>query len=317
MATTADQESHEWSRIQSGVFTHELLSGLSGAADVNSDGVVEYSEIQAFIASANRDIRDSRAIPRVVANAPPLNPRAPLVEIASLHDVSFLSGNLFSLGHFHIELDDGERYLDAHLSAELKPRIALPAGRHVFVISKDAEAELSPEDGQTAQLAALTFHARSASARGSIDASFRSALFQSAFGSTYYQGYLDSAGGTEVSISARLAEPAVSRDLIARSSAPAITAVAVAGGAFVTAGIAGGLAIQARNDYFHTDLQRQAADAQSRFQLYAPVSVVAAGVAVGSAVAAWLFWPGALTKTAAVTPELGPGHAGVALSAAW
>lgn len=66
MATASEQESHEWARLQSGIFTHELLSGLTGAADVNGDGIIEYSELQAFVVSANRDIRDPRALPRVV-----------------------------------------------------------------------------------------------------------------------------------------------------------------------------------------------------------------------------------------------------------
>ena len=46
------------------MFTHELLSGMLGAADVNGDLVVEYTEVQAFVAAANRDIKDPRAIPR-------------------------------------------------------------------------------------------------------------------------------------------------------------------------------------------------------------------------------------------------------------
>lgn len=52
IATTAGQEAHEWARIESGVFTHEVISGLLGAADVNGDGRIEYSELAAFIAAA-------------------------------------------------------------------------------------------------------------------------------------------------------------------------------------------------------------------------------------------------------------------------
>ena len=54
LATTLGQQAHEWSAIESGVFTHELLSGLLGAADVNADQRIEYTELQAFIAAANR-----------------------------------------------------------------------------------------------------------------------------------------------------------------------------------------------------------------------------------------------------------------------
>src|SRR5204862_1128969 len=84
LATTLGQESHEWSTIESGVFTHELLSALVGAADVNGDLVVEYTEVQAFVAAANRDIKDPRAIPQIIARPPAANLRVPLIALRSL-----------------------------------------------------------------------------------------------------------------------------------------------------------------------------------------------------------------------------------------
>ena len=52
MATASDAESHEWDAIEQGVFTHELISALRGAADVNGDGKIEYSEASAFFNAA-------------------------------------------------------------------------------------------------------------------------------------------------------------------------------------------------------------------------------------------------------------------------
>jgi uncharacterized caspase-like protein len=48
MASASNTQAHEWDDYQTGVFTHELLSGLRGGADVNGDGRVEYSEMAAF-----------------------------------------------------------------------------------------------------------------------------------------------------------------------------------------------------------------------------------------------------------------------------
>ncbi len=45
VAAASDAQAHEWDLLQQGVFTHELLSALRGAADVNHDGRIEYSEI--------------------------------------------------------------------------------------------------------------------------------------------------------------------------------------------------------------------------------------------------------------------------------
>ena len=77
IAASAGQKTHEWSRIESGVFSHEVLSALLGPGDVNGDGRVEYSEIQAFVSAANSRIQDPRARPTVIARPPKLDPRLP------------------------------------------------------------------------------------------------------------------------------------------------------------------------------------------------------------------------------------------------
>ncbi|MEL7371958.1 MAG: caspase family protein, partial [Myxococcota bacterium] len=53
VAATAGQAAHEWSRLESGIFTHQVLSALAGGGDVNADGRVEYSELHAFVGAAN------------------------------------------------------------------------------------------------------------------------------------------------------------------------------------------------------------------------------------------------------------------------
>ena len=55
---------------QSGVFTHEVISGLRGVADVNHDGRVEYRELAAFLTAANREVVDPRARVASIVQAP-------------------------------------------------------------------------------------------------------------------------------------------------------------------------------------------------------------------------------------------------------
>ena len=67
LSASAGESSHEWSEVAAGVFTHEVLSALHGAADVNADGRIEYSEVAAYVAAANSEVDDPRAAPTVVA----------------------------------------------------------------------------------------------------------------------------------------------------------------------------------------------------------------------------------------------------------
>src|SRR6185369_4903495 len=70
VASSTAAQAHEWDVLRHGVFTHELLSALRGAADVNHDQRIEYSEAYAFLAAANRGVADPRARLTVVSRAP-------------------------------------------------------------------------------------------------------------------------------------------------------------------------------------------------------------------------------------------------------
>src|SRR5687767_14670864 len=186
VATTLGEEAHEWSEIESGVFTHELISGLLGAADVNGDRVVEYSEVEAFVAAANRDITDARAVPHVIARPPATNRSAPLVALGSLANMRFLQGDASQLGHFYVELANGQRYLDAHLRGG-KVALAIPDDTRAFLRTRDREASL-PTRG-TIAFADVRLAPRTTAARGSIDDAYRASLWASDFGRSYYQGF--------------------------------------------------------------------------------------------------------------------------------
>src|SRR5262249_13724029 len=70
LSTSAARESHEWEGIQAGVFSHEVRSGLYGAADADGDGRISYREIAAFVERANANVPNERFRPDVYARPP-------------------------------------------------------------------------------------------------------------------------------------------------------------------------------------------------------------------------------------------------------
>ncbi len=322
LATTLGQEAHEWSEIESGVFTHELLSGLVGPADVNGDLTIEYSEIQAFVASANRGIKDPRAIPRVVARPPASNYNASLVSLPSFREARMLRGRASGLGHFYIELENGQRYLDAHVDGQMQVAIVLPRSRTAFISTRNQEATIP--GGALVAMRDIAFGAKSSAERGSIAASYHSALFASPYSRDYYQGYVDSIGEPAVRFSETSPPLAPGPSGPPRDTASlarrddntlAIGLLSVAGVSALASVTTGVLTYQAKQDYESTDLQRPAQDAKERYERYRTVSLVTGAVAVGAGVAGWWLWPNTNTR---VVPEVSTrGDYSIALESTW
>jgi Caspase domain len=299
ISATAGQESHEWSRIESGVFTHEVLSGLLGAADVNHDGQIEYSELAAFIAAANRDLPDPRAVPHAVVRPPPINGNASLIAVDALRGSVFLTGNASKIGHFYLELDNGQRYLDAHLAQGTAARIALPAHARMFIRTGTREAAIATDASGSVAIADLAFHASPVQARGSVETAYRASLFLRPYGDAYYRGFVDSAGLAPVTF-----QPDAPAPTVAATPAPAprespaapdrrlAIGLAITGGvAGVTAIVSGALAYSAKRDYNGTSVQRDAHDAAATYTRDTRIALVSGIVALGSGAASYWLWP--------------------------
>src|SRR5687768_801094 len=56
LSTASAAESHEWSEIRAGVFSHEVRSALLGAADADEDARISYQELEAFVLAANAGV---------------------------------------------------------------------------------------------------------------------------------------------------------------------------------------------------------------------------------------------------------------------
>jgi len=79
MGASADQTAFEWSRVQGGVFSHVLRSGMRGAADVDEDGRIVYGELHGFVLSALEGV-PSPYRQKVLIRPPAKAPLAALVE---------------------------------------------------------------------------------------------------------------------------------------------------------------------------------------------------------------------------------------------
>ncbi len=111
LSTSSARESHEWDAFQGGVFSHEVRSGLYGAADANGDGAVSYREIAAFVARANAAVPNEKYRPDVYARAPQGSDT--LLDIRNgLQRRLVIEGK--HAGHYILEDARGVRVADVH-----------------------------------------------------------------------------------------------------------------------------------------------------------------------------------------------------------
>ncbi len=201
VAHSADQQTHEWERYRGGIFTHQLLSGLRGGADLNGDGAIEYSELGAFVAAANSGVKDPRARLSVTVRPPEQDQRQPVLrhaDIGAQRVLYFPQGEDPKL--YTVEDTRGVRLADLRRAGDQPGYLRLPAG-DVFVSRRSAdgagdgqEATIPAGDLGIVELPALSFTRTKRAARGALDQAFRAGLFATPYGPGYYSGYTDTRG---------------------------------------------------------------------------------------------------------------------------
>lgn len=195
LVSSRDAQAHEWDAIGHGVFTHELLSALRGAADVNGDRLVEYSEVVAFMSAANRGMSDARTRVTVVSRAPELNRRAPLLDLSVFppSNVSWLSGVSGQRGAVQILDETGRRLLTLHNTPNHSASLLLRPRHTLYVVAQGQEAEFSALPGQVTRFEELRFVPSSTRSRGLRSTALERGLFAVPFGRGYYEGFIDNA----------------------------------------------------------------------------------------------------------------------------
>jgi hypothetical protein len=284
LASDAGNATHEWDLYQSGVFTHEVISGLRGAADINHDGRVEYSELGAFLTAANREILDNRARMQNIVRPPVSQTRAPLIDLDRHASIGWLTDIPSSAGQFFIEDQQGNRIVDGHAEFGFSMSVAIPPGQLLFVHDGDREAELVVPRGVHRRFDSLPFHRRPLQTRGAMENALERGLFLMPFGPGYYSGYVDSLDVVGV------APPRSSEDSVAQVTASDPgrpkrgTLVWALRGASATllasSATFGALAWNARSDFEAASTQVAASQANDRYKLDSAVAWTFLGTTV-------------------------------------
>jgi hypothetical protein len=115
LSTSTGRESHEWEGFQAGVFSHEVRSGLYGAADADGDGQVSYREIAAFVQRANQAIPNEKYRPDVLARPPATSTELVDLRAAQDHRIEIDGAHA---AHYLLEDSRGVRIADFHNAPE-------------------------------------------------------------------------------------------------------------------------------------------------------------------------------------------------------
>ncbi len=200
VATSGDQETHEWARYRGGILSHELRSALSGAADVNDDGRIEYSELRAFLAAANARVRNPEARVDVFARAPALDRHHALVDLRRAAPTA----RAFSTSAPASAAASSSRTIAACASLDLNKEPDAVVRRHGLGAPRLLRA-LRRSGGRsgcrrpTRRRRRRCRGTRAPSPRAArIDASFRNDLYREPYGRGFYDGFVATSGDLPV-----------------------------------------------------------------------------------------------------------------------
>jgi hypothetical protein len=172
LASSSSGESHEWAGFQAGVFSHEVRSGLYGAADANGDGRVSYDEIAAFVERANQAVDNDRFRPTVLARAP--RDGGAVVDLRGARGRALKLEGTSASAHYLLEDERGVRLLDFHQTEGAAVQLARPAVPGTLYLRRvsDGEERAVPPSEEAIALNDLPAGPPRAMSRGAAHASF-------------------------------------------------------------------------------------------------------------------------------------------------
>ena len=215
LSTSGAGATHEWSRYRGGVFSHEVRSALTGAADANEDGRVDYDELEAFLAAANLSMPVPKGRPRVFVRPPKIDRAAPLLTMERGLPVLTLPDQV--TGHYYLEDDRGLRYAELNKAEGHAMKLRLiPRAKYLLMRSDGAEvAEFDEPRGVVA--VAWPFEITSAPSveRGGEEPP---GAFEEAFGPAFMEGFKARSINERLSLEARIQPPTIEETITTTES---------------------------------------------------------------------------------------------------
>ncbi len=189
LSTASAAESHEWSEIEGGVFSHSVRSGLLGAADADGDGAISYDEIESFVLAASAGVKHVAASQAIFVQPPARDRSHPVIALdavrraRSLHLGGEVSGRMALLD------EEGRRYLDFNKAGGYELALRLLPGRQYFLRLGEAEYRVPPGEADV-MFAALTPERPSLASRGAgVADAYSKGLFSLPYGPQVLMGF--------------------------------------------------------------------------------------------------------------------------------
>ena len=290
VSTSQAAEVHEWARYSAGVFSHEVRSGMIGAADVDGDARVSYRELGAFVAAANAAVRDPRARIHAYAEPPAVHVDEPFFARRWARAAPTVSIPGRMAGRYWLEDARGVRYADLYGDGDLT--LTMVPSSVYFLRDESSEIRIPLTGLSAADASRWPRQALAVAARGSEDLTFQRELFAVPFGTRYLQGYTASHVALPLP---PLVAPSPGAGLAAREVA-AYSLIGTAVGALAL-GVTYGVLAGERAEAHRTAIGSSAAvdelrAASENYATTANVMYVISGVLAAGAVGLWA-WPSA------------------------
>jgi len=188
VATSDSRETHEWSRIGGGVFSYQVRSALAGAADINRDNRVEYSEVAAFVDAANAELPAAGKRISTFAWPPRRDRSTALLDLRAAPGLRRVIIDQPVTGRLFLETESGERWAGFHAAGE-RVVVHAPAGELLFLRDggREVEIDAGTDDVWIRDAPEASY---TVAQRGAVDRAFERALFAIPFDRAYYRGYV-------------------------------------------------------------------------------------------------------------------------------
>jgi hypothetical protein len=302
LSSSSSRESHEWEGFQAGVFSHEVRSGLYGAADADGDGQISYREIVAFVARANVAIPNERFRPQVHGR-PPRGGRA-------LLDLRHRTGRRIEIGgehagHYIVEDARGVRIAETNVAPGSAVQIVrgAPSGTEYLRRVDDDKEFVIPADRPVVSLDELIPEDPRVASRGAAHEAFN-LVFTLPFSSANVEAFDDPASAWFTPTRPDAERPEAQRRGLSVRRVAGWGAVGV-GAVGVGVGVA--LSVRAANESAASaplESQRSAAARNDRIKadnLGAALCYVGGGAAIATGLVL-LLWPDAPSVSAKANP---------------
>ncbi len=170
-------EVHEWGRLLSGIFSHEVRSALMGAGDLDDDGEVSFPELSAFVAAANSKIKNETFRIRPYIRPPLSAPNMPILSFATARFPARVRVDSRLAGRAHLLSTELLRFADFHRAADTGFWLGLPSTEGFTIVAGDREYVIPQGARGDLTVASLSVRPRSTMAGRSTDQYFEERLF--------------------------------------------------------------------------------------------------------------------------------------------